>query len=47
MACGIGKVNMKEISKSVVPILIGAIIALFIITYIPQISLFLPSLMKK
>jgi C4-dicarboxylate transporter DctM subunit len=39
VACGIGNVNIKEISKACIPLIIGMIIALLLITYIPGISL--------
>lgn len=39
VACGVGDVNLKQISKAVVPLLITSIIVLLLITYIPQISL--------
>ena len=38
VACGVAKVNLKQISKAVVPLLIASIIVLLIITYIPGIS---------
>lgn len=39
VACGVAGVNLKEISKSVVPLLIAALIVLLLVTYIPAISL--------
>lgn len=39
VACGVGKVNLKQISRSVVPLLLASLVVLIIITYIPQISL--------
>ncbi len=39
VACNIGNVDLKEISKAVIPILIAALIVLLMVTYIPQISL--------
>ena len=39
VACGVAKVDLKQISKAVVPLLIAALIVLLIITYIPNISL--------
>lgn len=39
VACGVAKVDLKQISKAVVPLLIAALIVLLIITYIPHISL--------
>ena len=38
VACGVAKVNLKQISRAVVPLLIASIIVLLIITYIPGIS---------
>lgn len=38
VACGVANVNLKQISKAVVPLLIASIIVLLIITYIPGIS---------
>lgn len=39
VACGVAKVDLKQISKAVVPLLIAVLIVLLIITYIPHISL--------
>ena len=47
VACGIGKVSVKEISKGVVPFIIASICTLLLITYVPQICTFLPSLMAS
>ena len=38
VACGVANVDLKRISKAVVPLLIASIIVLLIITYIPGIS---------
>ena len=38
VACGVANVNLKQISKAVVPLLIAALIVLLIVTYIPGIS---------
>ena len=38
VACGVAKIDLKQISKAVVPLLIASLIVLLIITYIPQIS---------
>lgn len=43
---GIGKCPLKEIIKEVLPMLIFMFLTLFLVTYIPQIVLFLPSIMK-
>jgi len=46
VACGIGKVNIKEIVSGNMPFLIASLIALLIITYCPALSTFLPGLMS-
>lgn len=38
VACGVANVDLKKISKAVVPLLIAALIVLLLITYIPFIS---------
>ena len=38
VACGVAKVNLKQISKAVVPLILASLIVLLIITYIPGIS---------
>ncbi len=38
VACGVANVNIKQISKAIVPLLIASLIVLMIITYIPGIS---------
>ncbi len=45
IASGIAKVTIEEISLKAIPFSIVAVIAVFIIAFIPQISLWLPSLM--
>ncbi len=39
VACGVADVNLKDISKAVVPLLIASIIVLLIVTYVPAVSL--------
>jgi C4-dicarboxylate transporter DctM subunit len=38
VACGVANVDLKRISRSVVPLLIASLVVLLIITYIPGIS---------
>lgn len=45
VACGVSKISLGQISKSVVPYLIASLVVLFLITYIPEIILFLPNMM--
>lgn len=46
VACGISHMTIKELCKHVVPFAIASIIALLLVTYIPQISMLLPNLTK-
>ena len=45
VACGISKISLKEISVNVVPFVLASVVALLLVTYIPEIALFLPNLM--
>ena len=45
VACGISKIDLKEISLNVLPFVFASVIALLLTTYIPQIALFLPNIM--
>lgn len=45
VACSLGKVSIKEISKGVVPFLVASIATLLLITYVPWFCTFLPNLM--
>ena len=38
VACGVANVNLKQISKAVVPLILASLIVLLLITYIPGIS---------
>jgi len=46
VTCSIAKINMKDVFKGFLPYFVAMIIALMMITYIPSLSLWLPSLMK-
>ncbi len=41
VACGVANVNLKQITKAIIPLLIASLIVLLLITYIPAISTFL------
>lgn len=45
VACGVSKISLGQISKAVVPYLVASILILLLITYIPDIILFLPNMM--
>lgn len=39
VACGIAKIDLKTISKAVVPLIIASLVVLLLVTYVPQLSL--------
>ncbi len=45
VACGISKISLEKISRSILPFLGVSILALLLITYIPSIAMFLPKLL--
>jgi tripartite ATP-independent transporter DctM subunit len=45
VACSISKLKLSQLSKAIWPFIVVEVIALFLIAYIPQISLFLPRLL--
>ncbi len=47
VACGISGINLQQISKAVIPYILASLIALLLITYIPEITLLLPNLLGK
>lgn len=47
VGANIARISMDEISRAVIPFVIAAFLALMVITYVPSISLWLPSLMAK
>lgn len=46
VACQVGGVNMKQISKAVMPMLIAQIAVLLLITYVPSIIMWLPNVLS-
>ncbi|AIY04588.1 C4-dicarboxylate ABC transporter, permease protein [Planococcus sp. PAMC 21323] len=46
VAAGISQTSIVEISRGVLPFIIAAVIVLMLVTYIPQISTFLPDLLN-
>jgi len=46
IATGVANVSLESLIKSIIPYLFMMILMLFIVTYVPQLSLFLPSLMN-
>ena len=47
VACGISGVSVKRIARGVIPFIIASLVALVLVTYIPQISTFLPTILKN
>ncbi|MDL2258999.1 TRAP transporter large permease [Eubacteriales bacterium OttesenSCG-928-K08] len=47
VACGISGINLQQISKAVIPFMLASLVALLLITYIPEITLLLPNLLGK
>ena len=45
VACGIGNISLKEISKAVVPFVVAAFIVCLLVAYVPGIATFLPDLL--
>lgn len=46
VASGISKISLEKITKSIIPFILGLLIAIIILTFIPQISTFLPNLLN-
>jgi len=47
VGCNISKISVLDVCKRILPFILCAFIALLAITYIPQITMFLPNLNKK
>lgn len=45
VACGITKISLKVIAKDILPFIIVEVAILFLITYIPQLVMFIPNLL--
>ncbi|TDT61906.1 TRAP transporter large permease [Fonticella tunisiensis] len=45
VACGIQKISLERITKAVIPFLVVNIVALLLVTYIPDIVMFLPKIL--
>ncbi len=46
VGCAIGKVSMEAVSRSILPFYIPLLIVLLLVTYVPQLSLWLPQVLK-
>jgi tripartite ATP-independent transporter DctM subunit len=46
VGCALGRVTMEEVSRELWPFYAAMILALLLVTYVPAISLWLPSLIK-
>ena len=47
VACSIGNVSIKEISVKVFGLVLGAVAVLLVVTYFPDVAMFLPNLMHE
>ncbi|MGE5605424.1 MAG: TRAP transporter large permease [Bacteroidota bacterium] len=47
IACSIAKIKLEQISKALIPFIVSTTIALMIITYVPEIVLWLPRLFNR
>jgi len=47
VGCGIAKISIEDLSKAVLPFLAAVILALMVVSYVPEISLALPRLLGK
>ena len=45
VACGIGDVNIKQITVKIIPFLVTLIVGMYILAYIPALTTFLPKLL--
>jgi tripartite ATP-independent transporter DctM subunit len=46
VGCAIGKVSMEAVSRSILPFYIPLLIVLLLVTYVPQLSLWLPQVLR-
>jgi tripartite ATP-independent transporter DctM subunit len=46
VGCGVGKTTIVKVTRPLIPFFAAMIVALMLVTYIPQISLFIPKLLK-
>ncbi len=46
VGCGVGKTTIVNVTRPLLPFFAAMVVALMIVTYIPQISLFIPNLLK-
>lgn len=45
VGCGIGKISVEKTVKAMLPMYIAMVIALLLVTFVPQVSLFLPQIL--
>jgi TRAP-type C4-dicarboxylate transport system permease large subunit len=44
VGCAIGKVSIEKVSKAMIPYYLTMFVVLMLVTYIPDITMFLPNL---
>lgn len=47
VGCNVAEIPVADICKKIVPFLIAGIVALFLLTFVPEISLFLPKMIGQ
>jgi len=45
VGCAIGKVSIEKATKAMLPYYLAMVIVLFLVTYVPQITMFVPNLL--
>ena len=46
VGCGVGETTIVKVVRPLLPFFAAMVVALMIVTYIPQLSLFIPNLLK-
>jgi C4-dicarboxylate transporter DctM subunit len=47
VACAVARITIKDVCKKIWPLLIASVVILLLLTYLPEISLFLPKLLLR
>ena len=45
VACGVARISMEQIVRQIMPFIVAAVILLLLVTYIPDLTLFIPGLL--
>jgi TRAP-type C4-dicarboxylate transport system permease large subunit len=44
VGCAVGKISIEKATKAMIPFYIAMVATLFLVTYVPEITMFLPNL---